>query len=280
MIQKITSGHFQHLIVQPEQLKSFKGHLLRLARLLNDPNFVKTIARVHGTLNELRIRLTKGTPFQALSATFPPHIKSAAIENLNFDPKSLVSLALSCNRPNIIYATHCIVGSLSNVFHDDTQKSSDAASYQDALLPPELHNKDLIRHYHGGMLKAYLKEVLGDFSKDDSVCRILHGTEGHSTGSDVGYIDVVNDYGAPPAKPTPIQRGGRAGRRGQPSVYLLMAESWVYTASLDAVDPNSSDPDRLISGRLLKTSRKSERAGLAAVQYVRSETCLCEMFAR
>ncbi|KAJ7835721.1 hypothetical protein B0H14DRAFT_2227305, partial [Mycena olivaceomarginata] len=53
-----------------------------------------------GTLNELRIRLTKGTPFQALSATFPPHIKSAVIENLNFDPKSLVSLALSCNRPN------------------------------------------------------------------------------------------------------------------------------------------------------------------------------------
>ncbi|KAJ7819602.1 hypothetical protein B0H14DRAFT_2600531 [Mycena olivaceomarginata] len=272
---KITSGHFQHLIVQPEQLKSFKGHLLQLTRLLNDPNFVKTIARVH--VDEAHFIYTAGlplyglpafrTPFQALSATFPPHIKSAAIENLNFDPKSLVSLALSCNRPNIIYATHCTVGSLSNVFHDDTQKSSDAASYQDALLPPELHNKDLIRHYHGGMLKAYLKEVLGDFSKDDSVCRILHGTEGLSTGSDVGYIDVVNDYGAPPAKPTPIQRGGRAGRRGQPSVYLLMAESWVYTASLDAVDPNSSDPDRLISGRLLKTSRKSERAGLAAVQY-------------
>jgi hypothetical protein len=59
-----------------------------------------------------------------------------------------------------------------------------------------------------------------------------------------------------------------------------MAEPWVYTTSLDAVDPNSSDPDRPISGRLLKSSRKPERAGLAVVQYVRSETCLCEMLAR
>jgi superfamily II DNA helicase RecQ len=98
-------------------------------------------------------------------------------------------------------------------------------------------------------------------------------------GLDVGYIDVVVDYGAPRAKTTPIQRGGRAGRRGQPSVYLLMAEPWVYTASLAAVDPNSSDPDGPISGRLLKSSRKPERAGLAVVQYVRSETCLREMFA-
>jgi hypothetical protein len=58
-----------------------------------------------------------------------------------------------------------------------------------------------------------------------------------------------------------------------------MAEPWVYTASLDAVDPNSSDLDRPISGRLLKSSRKPERAGLAVVQYVRSETCLREMLA-
>jgi ERCC4-related helicase len=91
---------------------------------------------------------------------------------------------------------------------------------------------------------------------------------------DVGNIDAVIDYGAPRALPTPIQRGGRAGRRGQTSVYLLMAETWVYSASLDAVDPNSSDPDRPISGRLLKKSRKQERAGLAVIQYVRSPTCL------
>jgi superfamily II DNA helicase RecQ len=185
--QKINSGHFQHLIVQPEQLKSHKGHLPRHARLLNDAKFAKTITRVHvdeahftcasglslyglpafcpswGTLNELRIRLPKGTPIQALSATLPLHIKSAVIDNLNFDHKSLVSIAISCNRPNIMYATHRIVGSLSDfrnldfllspsftcplkavVFHDNTQQCSDAANYQDALLAPESCNKGLI----------------------------------------------------------------------------------------------------------------------------------------
>jgi superfamily II DNA helicase RecQ len=156
-----------------------------------------------GALNELRIRLPKGTPVQALSATFPPHIKSVVIDHLNFDPKSLLSIELSCNRPNIIYATHRIVGSLSDfrnldflisnpfsrslkvlVFHDDTLQSAEAASHQDGLLPPELQNKGLIRHYHGAMSKTYLKEVFDDFSKDDGICRILHGTEGLSTAAD------------------------------------------------------------------------------------------------
>jgi superfamily II DNA helicase RecQ len=222
--KKIRTGHFQHLIVQPEQLKSFKGHLPRLARLFHIPQFVKTIARVHvdeahflyiaglphygllafrpswGALNELRIRLPKGVPIQALSATYPPHIKAAVLTHLNFDPTTCVSLKLSSNRPNIIYATHRIVGSLSDfrnldflvsipfirllkvvVFHDDTQQCADAAIYTDNRLPLELRNKGLVRHYHGGMSKAYLTQVFEDFSKDDGVCRILHGTEGLST---------------------------------------------------------------------------------------------------
>jgi hypothetical protein len=210
--------------VQPEQLKSFKGHLPRLARLLHIPQFVKSIARVHvdeahfhftaglphyglpafrpswGALNELRIRLPKGVPVQALSATLPPHIKSAIIEHLNFDPNTFISLKLSCNRPNIVYATHRIVGTLSDfrnldflisipftpllkvlVFHDDTQQTADATAYLDKRLPVELRNKGIVRHYHGGMSKAYLTQVFDDFSNDNGVCRILNGTEGIST---------------------------------------------------------------------------------------------------
>ncbi|KAJ7269062.1 P-loop containing nucleoside triphosphate hydrolase protein [Mycena rebaudengoi] len=320
---KIMRGGFQHLIVQPEQLKSFKGHLPRLARLLHIPQFLKSIARVHvdeahshftaglphyglpafrpswGALNELRIRLPKGVSFQALSATSPPHIKSALIEHLNFDTSSLISLKLSCNRPNIVYATHRIVGTLSDfrnldflisipftallmvlVFHDDTQQTADATAYLEKRLPVELQNKGVIRHYHGGMSKAYLTQVFEDFSNDDGVCRILNGTEGISTGLDVAGIDAVIDYGAPREQSTGIQRGGRAGRRGQLAVYLLMAERWVYTASLDSADPDSTDPDRPISGRLLKNARKQARAGLAVVLYVRTESCLREMIGR
>ncbi|KAJ7254872.1 P-loop containing nucleoside triphosphate hydrolase protein, partial [Mycena rebaudengoi] len=296
---KIRDGYFQHLIVQPEQLRTHQGHLPRLARLLSVPRFVKTIARVHideahnhytaglplyglppfrpawGALNELKMRLPKGTPFQALSGTFPPHIKAALIEHLNFDPNTLVSLKLSSNRPNTIYATHQIVGNLKDfrnldflvsipfkpllkaiVFHDDTQQCADAATYHDNRLPPELQNTGLIRHYHGGMSKEYLTNVYNDFSKEDG-------------GLDVPHIVAVIDYGLPQKKNTSIQRGGRCGR-----LYLVMAELWAYTISLNSVSLDSADPDRPISGRLLKNSNKSARAGLAMVLYVRSKTCL------
>ncbi|KAJ7434401.1 P-loop containing nucleoside triphosphate hydrolase protein [Mycena latifolia] len=293
---QIRDGHFQHLIVQPEQLKMYQGHLPRLARLLNVPRFVKTIARVHvdeahthysaglahyglppfrpswGALNEFRLRLPKGTPFQALSGTFPLHIKTAVIEHLNFDLKSFVSLELSSNRPNIVYATHRIVGSLADfrnldfliaipftslvkciIFHDDTQQ---------------------FRHYHGGMSKDYLTQVFDDFSKPNGVCKILSATEGASTGLDVEDIAAVIDYGIPQSKGTALQRGGRCGRRGQQAVYLVMAEPWAYTASLEAVETDSNDPDRPISGRLTKHARKPARTGLAMILYVRTENCL------
>ncbi|KAJ7201843.1 P-loop containing nucleoside triphosphate hydrolase protein, partial [Mycena pura] len=318
-MQNISNGYYQHLIVQPEQLKSHKGHLPQLARLLNVPQFSKTVARVHvdeahniytagrphyglpafrpswGVLNELRIRLPKGTPIQVLSATYPPHIKSAHA----YHRKNYLSLKLSSNRPNIIYAMHRIVGSLSNfrnldflistpfmkllkvvVFHDDTQQCADTAIYQDKLLPAELRYKGLVQHYHGGMSKEYLKQIFDDFSQENGVCRILHGTEGLSTGLDVGHIDAVIDSGIPRAQSTAIQRGGRAGRRGQMSVYLIMAEPWAFTASIDTADPDSADPDRPISGQLVKISRKPAHTGLAMIVYVRTALCLRENIAR
>ncbi|KAJ7734316.1 hypothetical protein B0H14DRAFT_2408817 [Mycena olivaceomarginata] len=92
--QTIRNGDFQHLIVQPEQLKMFQGHLPRLARILSIPQFAKTIARVHidevhnhsladlphyglpafrpawGSLNEFRLRLPKGAPFKVGKTPF------------------------------------------------------------------------------------------------------------------------------------------------------------------------------------------------------------------
>ncbi|KAJ7025234.1 P-loop containing nucleoside triphosphate hydrolase protein [Mycena alexandri] len=302
---KIQDGGFQHLIVQPEQLKTFKGHGTRLAALLNISTFVKKITRVHidevhnhhtaglasyglppfrpawGFLNDLRLRVTKGTPIQALSGTLPPHIKSAVITHLNFDPKSLVSLKLSSNRPNTIYATHRIVGGLKDfrnldflisipfkpllkviVFHDDTEQCAAAAAYGDKQLPVELRNSGVIRHYHGGMSKEYLTRVFNDFSREDV------------GGIDVRDIAAVIDYGIPQKKPKGLQRGGRCGRNGAPSVYLVMAEAWAFTASLDAAELDNGDPDRPIAGHLTKFSKKPERTGLAMILYVRSVVCL------
>ncbi|KAJ7240666.1 P-loop containing nucleoside triphosphate hydrolase protein [Mycena haematopus] len=235
-----------------------------------------------GSLNELALRLPKGTPIQALSGTLPPHIKTTVIDHLNFDPAVFLSLKLSSNRPNIIYCTHRIVGLLTDfrnldflvsipftrlvkvvIYHDDTQQSSDAANYTDNRLPPHLRTTGIVQHYHNGMSTEYLKQVFDDFSNPNGVCKILHATEGLSTGLHVDDIDAVIDYGLPQHKTTAQQRAGRSGRRGQPAVYLAMAEPWAYTMSLDAVDPNNKDPDQPISGRLLKNAKKRERAGLA-----------------
>ncbi|KAJ7639894.1 hypothetical protein B0H17DRAFT_1149183 [Mycena rosella] len=130
------------------------------------------------------------------------------------------------------------------------------------------------------MSTEYLTQLFDDFSNSTGVCKILHATEGASTGLDVGDIVAVVDYGCPQNKLTGLQRGGRCGRRGQMSVYLVMAEPWAYTASLETIDPNSNDPDRPISGRLLKNSKKPARAGLAMILYVRSKLCLREMIRR
>ncbi|KAF8182199.1 hypothetical protein K438DRAFT_1767523 [Mycena galopus ATCC 62051] len=56
-----------------------------------------------------------------------------------------------------------------------------------------------------------------------------------------------------------------------------MAEPWAYASSLDVIDPESNEPDRPIPGHLTKHSRKSARAGLAMVLYVRSKVCLRDL---
>ena len=136
--QSIRDGAFQHLIVSPEQLGLYNGHLPRLARLLRENRaFVQRISRVHvdeahnihtagishfgedtfrpayGKLGLLRVHLSKGTPIQALSATLPDHILATVKQHLAI-PQDALELRLPTNRPNITYATTPIIGSLRN----------------------------------------------------------------------------------------------------------------------------------------------------------------------
>ncbi|KAG0699964.1 hypothetical protein DFH29DRAFT_808229 [Suillus ampliporus] len=59
--QSIRNGQFNHLIVSPEQLFMFNGHLPRLARLMRqDGAFVKRIKHVH--IDEAHNIYTAGLP--------------------------------------------------------------------------------------------------------------------------------------------------------------------------------------------------------------------------
>lgn len=66
-----------------------------------------------GSLEELRLLLSKNTPFQALLGTLPPHITSCITEKLLF-PSEYITISLTSNQLNITYATCAVAGLLSN----------------------------------------------------------------------------------------------------------------------------------------------------------------------
>ncbi|KAF9228132.1 hypothetical protein BS17DRAFT_805720 [Gyrodon lividus] len=218
MMQSIKSGHYQHLVVSPEQLGMFNGHLPRLARLIrHDRVFTSKISRVHvdeahniytaglshhgedafrpayGRLGNFRVLLPKGIPFQALSATLPPHIPMTIKCELILS-SDLLEIQLSSNRSNITYARLPLIGALRDfrnldllipnfavpmmipktlIFHDSKQDATDAATYIDARLPEQLQNQGIVKHYHSNMSAEYLQQTFEDFSSPDGQCRIL-----------------------------------------------------------------------------------------------------------
>ena len=155
----------------------------------------------YGRLGEFRTILPDGIPFQALSATLPPHIHHIIQHELLMSHP--VPITLSTNRPNITYATTPIIGSIRNfqnlnclvptdfhppidipktlVFHDSKQDATDAACYTNARLPNDLQTQGIVRHYHSNMSVEYLQQTYEDFSNLDGQCRILHATAGAST---------------------------------------------------------------------------------------------------
>ncbi|KAH9011631.1 II DNA helicase [Lactarius pseudohatsudake] len=327
--QDIRTGMYSVLIVQPEQLCVSNGHLPRLARLVaEDRHFVKLIRRVHvdeahfiytaglkhyglpafrsawARIGEFRIKIGNQVPVQALSGTQPPHIKAAIIKNLLFDESQLCSVKLTSNRPNIVYATHPIVGKLSDfrnldflvpqpyhtgwslpktvVFHDSVEQAAEAALYHTRRLPEGLQKRGLVMHYHGGMSKEYLTQVYEDFSDPNGHCRILHATEGASTGLDIPDIEVVVQYGITREVPTALQRGGRGGRRPTgAAIFLLMYEPWVKSIDPAAVEVDTaSDPDHPNVPKLTVHSTKQARTGIAMIKIIqREQECLRQLFA-
>ncbi|KAF8256917.1 P-loop containing nucleoside triphosphate hydrolase protein [Lactarius quietus] len=315
----IRNGVYSVLIVQPEQLFMAKGHLPRLARLIaEDRHFSRLIQRVHvdeahfiytaglkhyglepfrsawGRLGEFRIKIGKQVPMQALSGTQPPHIKAAITKSLLFEESQLCSINLTSNRPNIVYATHPIVGELSDfrnldfvvprpypagwslpktvVFHDSVEQTSEAALYNTRRLPEDLQKKGLVMHYHGLMSKEYLTRVYEDFSNPHGQCR----------GLDIPDIEVVIQYGITRDVPTTLQRCGRAGRSPMgKAIFLLMYEPWVMKINCNAVEAEAvSDPDHPNVPKLTQHSKKQARTGVAMIKVVQLEQkCLRQMFA-
>lgn len=150
-----------------------------------------------GYLSRLRVHLQPGTPFQALSGTLPPHIKSAVVSNLHFRA-GYIDITFTSNRKNISYATHPIIGSSSDlrnldflmsakhkaiVFVDSKSEAQNLATYLDnhSTLSDSQRGRGYAREYHGDMSAAYLRTTYQNFEKRDGPTRILVATSGCAT---------------------------------------------------------------------------------------------------
>ncbi|KAG2017529.1 ATP-dependent DNA helicase recQ, variant 2 [Coprinopsis cinerea AmutBmut pab1-1] len=254
-------------------------------------------------LADLRTKLGSQVSVAALSGTMPKHMKTVIRETLQFDDETLCEIKLSCNRPNIAYAKHAIVGNLTDyrnldflisdetgsnapdrvrrktiVFHDRITDATGAKEHQEQQLPEANRGKGVIAYYHAGMSKQYLQRVHDDFRDPNGVCEILHATECASTGLDIRDVHCVIQYGLPRDMTTLQQRAGRPGRDGiTNSVYVLLYEPFALTADLspareaEKMSDSPLDPDRPITGKLKPRGHKLHRIGVSVYDLVQDE---------
>ncbi|KAG2110650.1 uncharacterized protein F5147DRAFT_651823 [Suillus discolor] len=215
----------------------------------------------YGKLGELRALLSKGTAFQALSATLPPHILSA-VKNQLMVPPDHIYLALP---PMMIPKTL--------VFHDNMQEAVDAAAYNDSCLPKQLQNQGIMKHYHSDMSAEYLQQTCDDFASVSGTCRIIHAMAGASTGLDIPGVMIVIQYGIPKNLSEALQHLW--------GLYLMMIETWALEVNLTEEHDDADDADKPYAITApKKNSSKRDRTGCAALQYVQSKMCLREFFAK
>ncbi|KAJ7882740.1 P-loop containing nucleoside triphosphate hydrolase protein [Mycena olivaceomarginata] len=302
---------FRHYSVSPEQCGPFQGHIPRFAKLLRDQEWVKKIRLLQideahfivtagqakgketafrpafSNLGErLRVHLPSTTPCAAYSASMPKRVMDVVTKTLRMDPTNTVTVELSTNRPNLVYATIPMIGTINNlsnlnflapqpfpanyilplsvIFVDDKKKTSTIARNLNSRLPPELAASKPFRKFHSGMSKQYLEDTAARFRSGE--VRGLVATQCASNGFDVPNIRLVVLYGVPQSVFEEDQRGGRGGRDGLECLVLTIAESWAYN-NLAELDPNHQ-PDtkerRTEKAMVAKASSKLCRRSILA----------------
>ncbi|KAI0315752.1 P-loop containing nucleoside triphosphate hydrolase protein [Amylostereum chailletii] len=286
-IRVMNTGHYSVIIVAPESLDSTCGNNPRIGQLIRDNKepFKRKIQQVlvdeghfvhtagtdlyglkayrpaYGHLGSLRVWLATGMPIQVLSGTLPPHIKHSVVNSLGLRP-NFTSIGMSSNSPNLIYATHPIIGSLNDfhnldflipppklndvVFFDNISKASDAVTYLESHtnLPENDWNKGIFREYHGDMTPGFLDEVFKSFTSTHGTVKVLCATSGVATGIDSANIAWAVQYGTFVDVSSGRQRGGRAGRNPDvPGLFMTLYEPWAAETDVSSMANIPSDPD-------------------------------------
>ncbi|KAJ7443986.1 hypothetical protein FB451DRAFT_1434779 [Mycena latifolia] len=230
----------------------------------------KPFRPAYGALAHLRIRLGTTTAWSFLSATIPTHIFKHIHDTLAIGPSPTI-IRVSPKRPNLIYATHTLVGGRGNmrnldliiprkfhppmrlpqlvVFHGNKSEAAVARQHKDSLLPEALQNLGI--------------DAYQSFADPEGVSLILHATAGAGEGLDIPGINGIIIY-------------GRAGCSTEADAFCVhMIEPWVseIDTSQMPIDPN--DPDHPLSDTALtkKNPTKQECTGRASVHHATSPEC-------
>lgn len=114
--------HDGHMGKLTRLIRKDRSFLFRIKRIAVDETHVIYIAGIpkhnkpahrpaYGYFDTIRLLFSKNTSVVVLSATLPNHILKIVRQKLSISPDHLF-VRLSSNRPNVMYATHRIIGSL------------------------------------------------------------------------------------------------------------------------------------------------------------------------
>ncbi|KAJ6585482.1 hypothetical protein B0H19DRAFT_1059702 [Mycena capillaripes] len=186
----------------------------------------------------LCVHLPSSTLCTAYSASMPQEVIDLVMKTCQMEPENTVKLLLSTNRPNLIYATIPMIGTINNLTN------------LNILLPPT---------FPPGYLFPKGIHVVKLFKADDGDVRILIATEAASNGFDIVNIRFILKLGVPKTMFEDDQHGGRGRCDGLLCLVLTIAKQW-------ALDNLSADLDH-------KKSKKEERTEQAVIGYTHSKSC-------
>ncbi|KAL0062391.1 hypothetical protein AAF712_010737 [Marasmius tenuissimus] len=227
----------------------------------------------------------------------------STIENSFLKPT--YTLVRSClNRPNLTYATHCVVGSLSVLenyecfltkapfdfdcqplvllFFDDAELARSVANHLDSQLPPNWQGKGVVQHYHSMMSKEYCEKTHERFVNPKKVGKILCATSAEAEGIDFSGVKIVVHIGLPKNGAYAVQAGGRAERDPEAKgLYIIFYEPWALDIPLSSFNngrwPDDPDCPRAPLGQ---RSSPQLRACQFSIQLVTSLVCIRKLFAK
>ncbi|KAJ3523707.1 hypothetical protein NMY22_g11325 [Coprinellus aureogranulatus] len=268
--QKLKSKEegYQVLIISPELLLSRRF----IDVMLRDKAFTSRILSVvvdeahvvshwgagfrkrYGELGMIRAFLARGTSMVAMSATLSPRVRDDVLRKLEFSKLDYEAIDEGNDRPNVALVARAIEHTqesmkdldfiipkgvtkaedipLTMVYADSVSQGPDFVEHLNALLPPELRNKGLIRPFSAAFTNEYRTTLLTDFKK--GLVRVLVCTDAAGMGCNIPAVDVVVQWKLPSSLSLFVQRAGRAARApNRQGLAILLVERTAYNTQID-----------------------------------------------